>query len=136
MHRKPLPMRILVVDDDETLRVNLTTILTLEGYSVATAENGQRGIERVTKEKFDLIITDISMPKLGGVQMIDSIRKRSFLNANTPIIVFSGTINMDVAHGIKGKINKAFCKPVESITVLNYIRLNLDPNFYNSSDCG
>ncbi|ADU67226.1 response regulator [Desulfurispirillum indicum] len=129
MPAKASPMRILVVEDDETLRNNLTTILALEGYSVATAENGQRGIERVSKEKFDLIITDISMPRLGGVQMIDSIRKRSFLNADTPIIVFSGTINMDVAHGIKGKVTKAFCKPVESVEVLNYIRIHLDPNF-------
>ena len=79
--------RILVVDDEATITELIEVLLTGEGYEVATASNGTDGLEKVDAVNPDLIITDISMPDMEGVEFISRLRKRSI---STPIIAMSG----------------------------------------------
>jgi DNA-binding NtrC family response regulator len=68
-------MKILVVDDEEGARELFNTILTDEGYEVALAINGEDGISQFKNALFDLVVTDIKMPGMDGLQLLQEIRK-------------------------------------------------------------
>jgi len=77
--------RILVVDDDESIRATLAQHLRSEGFDVADAGDGVEGVERFTSSKPDLVLTDLAMPHADGFDLIRRIRTSS----ETPIIVLS-----------------------------------------------
>lgn len=66
---------ILTVDDSPSIRVALKIALTHAGYSVAEAANGAEGIEKARASAFDLIITDLNMPVMDGLTMIEEMRR-------------------------------------------------------------
>jgi DNA-binding NtrC family response regulator len=68
-------MKILVVDDEEGARELFNTILTDEGYEVTLAINGEDGLARFKTAPFDLVVTDIKMPGMDGLQLLQEIRK-------------------------------------------------------------
>jgi DNA-binding response OmpR family regulator len=79
--------RILVIDDDSATRGLVKVILEKAGYRVATSKNGKEGVIKFRKEQFDLVITDISMPVINGLDAIVLMRKE---NPTFPIIAMSG----------------------------------------------
>ncbi len=81
------PMTILVVDDDEMVLASVGDILQLQGYNVHTASNGRQGLEQFEAVKPDLIISDIIMPEMEGIEFV---RELSRLNPDIPLIVMSG----------------------------------------------
>jgi len=66
--------KILVVDDSATIRHQLRACLESGGYDVIEAENGALGLERATNETVDLIIVDINMPVMNGLEMLEALR--------------------------------------------------------------
>ena len=68
-------MRILVVDDEEGARELFNTILTDEGYEVTLANNGQDALSRMKNGAYDLVVTDIKMPGMDGLQLLQELRK-------------------------------------------------------------
>ena len=66
--------KILVVDDDQGIREFLEIMLTREGYDVTSADNGMKALARCKKEKFDLIITDLKMPKVDGIDFLKAAK--------------------------------------------------------------
>lgn len=79
--------RILVVDDEKAITDLVHRLLSREGYEVSSASNGSQGLQRVDEIRPDLIITDISMPDMEGIEFISKLRKGS---VSTPIIAMSG----------------------------------------------
>ncbi len=79
--------RILVIDDDEPIRQFLERLLRNKGHLVVTADNGAMGLKILSKEKFDLVITDIFMPEKEGMETIIEV-KREF--PSVKIIAMSG----------------------------------------------
>jgi two-component system KDP operon response regulator KdpE len=69
--------RILVVDDDPQIRRVLKTTLIAQGYEIRDARNGEEALDRVREEKFDLIILDMNMPGMGGIETCQTIRATS-----------------------------------------------------------
>ena len=69
------PIRILVVDDEPDIRTVLRLLLTSRGYSVEEAENGRAALEHVRQHNFDLIILDIMMPEMNGVDACEALRR-------------------------------------------------------------
>lgn len=67
--------RILVIDDDESIRSLLRTALELQGYEVVEAENGYAGLQRYQAEPIDLVITDMLMPVMDGAEMITELQR-------------------------------------------------------------
>ena len=104
--------RVLAVDDEKQITRMLKTSLQSNGYSVVTAENGVKALEEFTINKPDLIITDLAMPLMNGLELTQEIRKIS----STPIIVLSvrNTDSMKVAaldEGADDYLTKPFSMP-------------------------
>ena len=65
---------ILIIDDDAAVSRTLSLILTRAGYQVSTATSGRKGLELLSHDNFDLVLTDIIMPELDGIEAIRRIR--------------------------------------------------------------
>src|SRR5436190_7541692 len=83
--------RILVVDDEKVIRDMLADFLGMEGYIVRTAEDGASALTELSKTHFDLVISDLKMPKMGGIALLDEIGKTA-PNALTVIMTGFGTV--------------------------------------------
>lgn len=88
--------RILVIEDEAAIRRVLVKILSEESdtYHVSEAEDGLRGIETIKKEDFDLVLCDIKMPKMDGVEVLEAARK---IKPEIPFIMISGHGDLDTA---------------------------------------
>jgi len=85
---------ILVVDDEDIARTNLEHILKKEGYRVRGAPNGLEAIEEVRRWEFDLIITDLKMDKMDGMQLLEEARK---ISPSTQVMMVTGFATVDTA---------------------------------------
>jgi CheY-like chemotaxis protein len=79
--------KILVVDDDAIVRETLVEILSSEGYDLVTAQDGRHGLKLFRSENPDLVVTDIIMPEMEGIQMITEIRA---MDPKAKVIAVSG----------------------------------------------
>lgn len=86
--------KILIVDDEMPIRRTLRDILEFEGYDVDEASDGLECVAKVQKEKFDVIITDIKMPKMDGIEALERLQ---ILSPETPVIMVSGHGTIDTA---------------------------------------
>jgi len=78
--------KILVVDDEESIRWVLKTLLDKKGYEVRTAENGKSALKSVSSEKFSVILLDLNLPDINGFEVLEKINKR---NTKSSIIVIT-----------------------------------------------
>ncbi|MEW6616736.1 MAG: response regulator [Thermodesulfobacteriota bacterium] len=86
--------KILVVDDEKGIRDMIYALLTMEGYSVATAEDGIAALKKLQTDSYDLMITDLVMPDMGGTELLDWVYQRG-LKMAILIITGSPIINME-----------------------------------------
>ncbi len=80
---------ILLAEDDFILRKSLAYFLTDHGFKVVQAENGVDAVEEIKLSRFDLIITDLNMPYVGGMEIINIVRNE--LKLDTPVIVLTSS---------------------------------------------
>lgn len=94
VRKKSSSQYILLVDDEENIRYTTHTILSNAGFRVDSAANGKQALElcSTNPEKYDLIVTDLSMPHMSGVEMSQAIRK---LGSNIPIILSTGHLRSE-----------------------------------------
>lgn len=78
---------ILVVDDEAIARTNLEYVLKKEGYQVSSASNGQEALEKLKRDEFELILTDLKMEKMDGIQLLESAK---LVSPNTEIVMITG----------------------------------------------
>lgn len=88
MAKVPLDSRILVVDDNEQVRLLLSEVLTHDGYAVDAAAGVDDAIRFLLRHRYSLLITDLEMPETSGVELIREVRARRL---RLPILVVSGT---------------------------------------------
>ncbi|HKR60619.1 MAG TPA: response regulator [Pyrinomonadaceae bacterium] len=88
--------RILVVDDDETIRDTLYELLS-EEHDCQTAQTAEQALARLEVEEYDLVLTDISMPGLSGLELLGQVRQKY---PNTPVIIVSGIADQEHAQGL------------------------------------
>ena len=86
--------KILVIDDERSIRNSMKDILQYEGHEVVLAENGMEGLVSVKSEKPDIVFCDIKMPKMEGIEVLERIKEFS---ADTPVIMISGHGTIDTA---------------------------------------
>lgn len=88
--------RVLVVDDDETIRDTLYELLS-EDYLCQTAETAEKAFARLEADTYDVVLTDISMPGLSGLELLGQVRQRF---PDTPVIIISGISDHEHAQGL------------------------------------
>jgi CheY-like chemotaxis protein len=90
---------ILLVEDEELLRAGVQEMLEIQGYEVITAQNGSLALACLSEHPFDLVITDLVMPQMDGIDFVAQLRK---INPDVPVIVVSGsTRNIMARYGIE-----------------------------------
>ncbi len=124
---------ILIIEDEEEMRIALTEVLIRNGYSVHTASNGIEGLELFNKEPFNMVITDVKMPKISGLEVLKEIKKQS---PQIPVIMITayGTIDNAVEamrEGAFDYILKPFSAEILDDTVLRAIRNQTGKNTAN-----
>jgi two-component system nitrogen regulation response regulator NtrX len=85
---------ILIIDDEKAIRKTLSEILSFEGYKIDEAGDGEEGLKRFSEKNYDLVLCDIKMPKVDGIEFLE---KAKMINADVPIIMISGHGNIDTA---------------------------------------
>lgn len=118
--------RILIIEDEAAIRRVLVKILSEESdqYEVVEAEDGLSGIEQIKKEDFDLILCDIKMPKMDGVEVLEAVKK---LKPEIPIVMISGHGDLDTAvNTMRLGAFDYISKPPDLNRLLNTVRIALD----------
>jgi DNA-binding NtrC family response regulator len=112
--------RILIIDDEAAIRESLETLLSLEGYAVDSAENGEQGLERIGEQPFDLVLLDLALPGRNGIEILGSIRERQ---TSLPVIMITafGTVG-NVVDAIRGGAQNFVQKPWDNEKLLADIR--------------
>ncbi|HBF88448.1 MAG TPA: response regulator [Bacteroidales bacterium] len=116
--------KILVIDDERSIRNTLKDILEYEKYSVELAENGIEGLDRIKNENFDIILCDIKMPQMDGLEVLVKIFE---ITHDTPVVMISGHGNIDTAvEAIKKGAFDFIEKPLDLNRLLITIRNAMD----------
>ncbi|MGB1312354.1 sigma-54-dependent transcriptional regulator [Bizionia paragorgiae] len=118
--------KILVIEDEAAIRRVLVKILSEENdkYELFEAEDGLAGIEKIQKEDFDLVLCDIKMPKMDGVEVLEAIKK---IKPEIPIVMISGHGDLDTAvNTMRLGAFDYISKPPDLNRLLNTVRHALD----------
>lgn len=116
-------LNILVVDDDIFIRKIVEDRLNSEGYTVTTAEDGKAGWEKFLENSYQLIITDINMPKINGIELLNRILATKI---KVPAVVMSGELTEAMETLIKETGANAFLrKPFSGKELLAVVSSNL-----------
>lgn len=109
---------VLVVDDDDLVRKLLTKFLQGIGYRVDVAEDGESALERLGKISYDLVLTDLQMPRLGGRELLEHM---SHDYSHIPKIVLTGHgTNDDILAALKAGAYDFLYKPIDDLNILEY----------------
>jgi len=112
----PDPLRILVIDDEEGLRVSLYTALHREGHFVAVAGSGEEGLRLFGISKFDVVITDLGMPGMSGWQVAQAVKR---LRPRTPVLLITGWgATLSEADRQRPEVDAILAKPVTAKAIL------------------
>jgi DNA-binding NtrC family response regulator len=111
---------ILVIDDEGGIRESLEVLLSLEGYSVKTAPDGEQGLRTLEMESFDLVLLDLALPGQSGIDLIPQIKERQ---PETPVIMITayGTVE-NVVEAIRAGAENFVQKPWDNEKLLADIR--------------
>ena len=115
MHK---PIRILTIEDEQAVRESIVAYLEDSGFEMLQAENGRRGIELVERERPDLVLCDLRMPEVDGLQVLANVTQEQ---PETPVIIVSGTgVIADAIEALKLGAWDFITKPIEDMAVLEH----------------
>lgn len=111
--------KILVVDDEEIVRTSCSRTLVPEGYDVRLAKNGVEGLRLAAEERFDLVLTDLKMPDMDGIDVLRNIKEKW---PETHVIIVTGYQTVDTAvKAIKLGANNYIEKPFTPDALLSAV---------------
>ena len=100
--------KILVVDDNNFLRIVVSKMLSLLGYEVSSADSGENGLSVFLKNKFDIVLSDYEMPGMDGVAFACSVKKSS---PRTPVVIMTGAGRETVFSRKSTAVDEVISKP-------------------------
>lgn len=118
-----MPSRILVVDDEPGMQIALREVLQRQGHEIKLAGDGAEALMLLENEAFDLILSDVRMPEVSGLDLLDKIRLRQL---KTPVVIMTayGTIE-DAVEAMKKGASDYLLKPFSSDTIESMVQLHL-----------
>jgi two-component system, NtrC family, nitrogen regulation response regulator NtrX len=115
---------LLIIDDEKSIRKTLSEILSYEGYKIDEAGDGEEGLKKFSEKTYDVVLCDIKMPKLDGIEFLDRSR---LVNPDVPVIMISGHGNLDTAvEAVKKGAFDYISKPPDLNRLLITLRNALD----------
>src|ERR1700755_1054143 len=115
---------ILIIDDEKAIRKTLSEILSFEGYKIDEASDGEEGLKKFREKNYDVVLCDIKMPKLDGIEFL---QKAGEVNGDVPIIMISGHGNIETAvEAVKKGAYDYISKPPDLNRMLITLRNALD----------
>lgn len=131
-----MAQRILVVEDDEFLRELYDELLKGEGYEVTLAVDGEQGLTQITEGGFDLVLLDIMLPKMDGLEILRNVKNKPPKLKNGPTVLLTNLgqdsiIKEGFALGASGYLIKSAMNPDQ---VLSEVKVFLNKNTLSSSN--
>jgi two-component system nitrogen regulation response regulator NtrX len=115
---------ILIIDDEKSIRKTLAEILSYEGYKIEEAIDGEDGLKKFTGNSFDIVLCDVKMPKMDGIEFLEKARA---FNPDIPVIIISGHGNIESAvEAVKKGAFDYISKPPDLNRLLITLRNALD----------
>jgi two-component system nitrogen regulation response regulator NtrX len=115
---------ILIIDDEKAIRKTLSEILSYEGYKIDEAGDGEEGLKKFKEKSYDVVLCDIKMPKLDGIEFLDKAREA---NPDVPVIMISGHGTIETAvEAVKKGAYDYISKPPDLNRLLITIRNAMD----------
>jgi CheY-like chemotaxis protein/anti-sigma regulatory factor (Ser/Thr protein kinase) len=114
--------RILVVEDDRTTRHLITRVLEAEGISVASAADGARALDKLKRSEFDLILLDIWMPRMNGLEMLARLREDQAARVPNVVVLTSDDTPQTLLKAVQERAYQYLTKPVEPKQLLEVVR--------------
>jgi DNA-binding response OmpR family regulator len=117
--------RVLIVDDDPHALEILSRLLAREGYTCKIAESGQRGLDLLAGEPFDVIVLDVMMPHMDGLQVCERLRANDALRA-IPVILLTAKDDMETrSRGMALGVSEYLTKPLNKHELFTRLRAQL-----------
>jgi EAL domain-containing protein (putative c-di-GMP-specific phosphodiesterase class I)/CheY-like chemotaxis protein len=115
-----VPGRVLVVDDEPYIVGSFTRLLQAEGYEVESANSGDEGLAKVQSGKFDVVVSDILMPRMDGMMLLRCIREKDL---DVPVILLTGAPSMESAmKAVNYGAMRYLTKPVDPVEILTSVQ--------------
>lgn len=111
--------KILLVEDDSITRKSISDTLTGEGYEVTEAKDGAEALKLLTRSRFDLVLSDLVLPKVHGLKLVELLRSQF---PGTPTVVMSGYLSKDSGTTILEGWAEFIEKPIDSDVLLAAIK--------------
>ena len=121
-------MKILIIDDEDLVTRSIQKLLTREGYEVIVAKSGEEALAAIQSQEVDLIVCDIRMPKMNGVEMIKGIREILKSNSRRPVkeILITGYAEEQANREAEAlQVADYIYKPFDLREFLNCVKKNL-----------
>lgn len=116
--------KLLIIDDEKSIRKTLREILEYEKYQVDEAADGSEGLSMIQKDKYDIILCDIKMPKMDGIELLEKIMQ---LSSDSPVVMISGHGTIETAvEAVKKGAFDFIAKPLDLNRLLVTIRNAMD----------
>lgn len=117
--------KILVVDDEPNIVISLEFLLKREGYTVVIARDGQEAVEAIERERPDLVLLDVMMPKKTGFEVCQDIRANDALQATKILMLTAKGRDTDVAKGLALGADAYMTKPFSTRELVQKVALML-----------
>lgn len=118
----PPRRRVLAVEDDPDILRQVQFILERGGYAVGTARTGREAVIALMRDRFDLVISDIMMPEMDGMELLDHLRRDPSLATLPVILLTAKTQDSDVMAGYQAGADMYLTKPFDPAELLSFVQ--------------
>jgi DNA-binding response OmpR family regulator len=118
------PARILIVDDEQNIRLTLNALLGRAGHTVTTAASGEEAVKLFAQQQFDLMVVDLQMPGMNGIEVVEALRSR---NHDTTVIILTGHGSLETAiEGIHQGVFDYLLKTTDPAQIVERVESGLE----------
>jgi CheY-like chemotaxis protein len=131
-----MPSTVLLIEDSATFRALLSSMLVTQGYSVINAENGESGIRRAVKERPSVVILDLSLPGISGVDVLSTL-KEAPETGQIPVIICTASVDGELRQEVQNRgADEIFTKPVTPKDLFVALRKHLSVSSNTAGSSG